>query len=350
MVDAEDRELSVYEALVADPRWQARLELRLRQERNLLVRRTPLLLTCSVFLAYFALVVFRNLAFYRFVPDKNLQDLGHDLLPAMDDNVNILAVDLPMYLFLGLLAFTLFGAFVPSGKTKPFVCNAIARFLVVYAAGHLLRAATYLATSLPGAAPHCYPGSDLRPPPSIAACFTHEVSVNGNCGDLNFSGHVLLLTVGLGFMQAYGHQFWGLEYRGPLHVCLLTVGCVLAAAMIVNIIRSRHHYTVDVVVALYTGPMLWYRMQDLHLDLDVPPEQLSRQMNRELTWPAWRRCVFVLCTCLAKRALTVVRTQALVSRIERARHIVRCCSRVERQAKANAPRPARAGLWPCASC
>jgi len=340
MADAARGLSASYEALVADPRWQARLELRLRQERNLLVRRTPLLLTCSVFLAYFALVVFRNLAFYRFVADKNLQDLGHDLFPEMDPNASILAVDLPMYLFLGLLAFTLLGALVPSQHTKPFVCNAVTRFLVVYAAGHLLRAATYLATSLPGAAPHCHPGSDLRPPPSIAACFTHEVSVNGNCGDLNFSGHVLLLTVGLGFMQAYGHAFWGLAYRGPLHLCMLALACALAAAMIVNIIRSRHHYTVDVVVALYTGPMLWYRMLDLHLDLDVPAEQLSRQMNREQSWPAWRRCVLGVLS-LARCALT--RAQTLVSRVERAHHVVR----VERTAQKANTTP---GLWPCASC
>jgi hypothetical protein len=272
----------------------AHLALRMRMEKQLLWRRWKPLLLTSFMLVYFALIVFRNLAFYRFRPDEMLQDLGHDWLPEVSERASGW-VDAPMYAVISLLVFCILGSLVPSSgapaaKRKPLVVNVVVRFLVVYAVGHTLRAATYLSTALTGTARHCRPGADLSGrPATVGQCFTHMVSVNGNCGDLNFSGHVMLMMLGLGLIDSYGHCMWGWGYHCGRHWALLLLGAALAAGQVLLIVAARHHYSVDVVVALYTTPMLWYAMRDVTLDLDPDLEEIARDVQREAGWPVWRQ-------------------------------------------------------------
>ena len=47
----------------------------------------------------------------------------------------------------------------PDKEAKPYIFNMGKRFVSCFATGHTLRAATYLATVVPGAGEHCLPGA-----------------------------------------------------------------------------------------------------------------------------------------------------------------------------------------------
>jgi hypothetical protein len=267
-------------------------KLRLREERQLLLRHSPILMTCSIFLVYFALVVFRNVAYYRFVPAPMLKDLGHEMFTEITTDSDL--VDLPMYLFFGVFGITMFGSFVPPSsssklKKKPHFANILTRLMKVYAVGHFLRACTYLSTSLPGTARHCRPGSEkLDPPKSLSECFTRAVAIQGGCGDLNFSGHAMLLCMGTLFVTMYSYKLWDFPFFGTMHVSFISCAVILTLAQYYLILAARHHYTVDIVVATYTTPLLWYWFTGA--DDIVPDENRIRaEILRERKWPIWRR-------------------------------------------------------------
>jgi hypothetical protein len=82
------------------------------------------------------------------------------------------------------------GSLILLDETKPYFVNALKRFTVVFCVGHFLRGLTYLATDMPASAKHCHDESQLSKPPDLWACFTQlrVMSMNGNCGDMNYSG------------------------------------------------------------------------------------------------------------------------------------------------------------------
>ena len=277
----------------------ANLELRLRKERQLLLYQWKSLLSCALFLVYFALVLFRNLAYYRFLPGPVLKDLGHELLPEITDNLEL--VDIPMYFLLAILASVGMGAFIghddPKQRAheKPYFVNTLRRIMIVFALGHFLRAATYLATSLPGTARQCRVGyEDLDPPRTIAECFTHMVSVNGNCGDLNFSGHVLLMVLGIIFLRQFGPRLWNYEPDGYIDITIRSCAIGLSIVQVILILASRHHYTVDIVLGAYTTPMLWHFFDGYFKDLEPDAGAIETELARESTWPRWLRIVNVI--------------------------------------------------------
>ena len=55
--------------------------------------------------------------------------------------------------------------------------------------------------------------------------------------------------------ERYGQPIWRASARATNALCGLCV--LLCAAQALLILAARHHYTVDVVVALYTVPLLW---------------------------------------------------------------------------------------------
>jgi len=279
-------------------RWP-KLELRLRKERQLLLRQWKSFTVAAIVLVYFALVLFRNLAYYRFRPGPPLKDLGHQLIPEISDNLEL--VDIPMYFLFALLGGIVLGAFYGhdnpklAAENKPYFVNSLRRVMVVYAIGHCLRAATYLTTSLPGTAKQCRAGAEeLDPPGSIWECFTRTVSVNGNCGDLNFSGHVLLLVMAILFIHEFGPRLWQYQPFGFLDILLTGSAIGLGIAQILLILASRHHYTVDIVIALYTTPMLWHFFDMRFKDLQPDAGAIETELARESTWPRWLRIVHAI--------------------------------------------------------
>ena len=73
--------------------------------------------------------------------------------------------------------------------------------------GHFLRFCTYIVTTMPGSAEHCFGDFDgLNPPKpkTITEVFTRFALVPGNnCGDLCFSGHVFECTLMVLLIKKY---------------------------------------------------------------------------------------------------------------------------------------------------
>ena len=153
------------------------------------------------------------------------------------------------------LAFCCFGLWVLSPFAVPaprfHAVAALSRMLAVVSACQLLRIAAFTATQLPSPATHCRPGaptSTLPPARSVADVLLVDVArqVNRGCGDLIFSSHVTFTLTMVLTYQRYG------GCRAAKLVAW--VGVALNALLIV---ASRKHYTVDIVVAAFTVPLVW---------------------------------------------------------------------------------------------
>lgn len=71
----------------------------------------------------------------------------------------------------------------------------------------------------------------------------------GGCGDLIFSSHTTFILVGVLTYNTYG-DIWVVK-------ALSWLGGVILSLFI---IASRKHYSVDIVVAWYTVPLVFYHM------------------------------------------------------------------------------------------
>lgn len=235
---------------------------RLREEVHLLALQPVPILLPVLYLFYFGFMVFRNLAFYRFLPGELLRDLGHELIPALPSRYHVLA-ELPMaalYITIALLALaTLLPP--PPGVQKPHIINMFRRYVAVLALGHTLRFLSYISTSLPGTAAHCAPAAlaFISPPQpkTLAETLTRYAANPGsNCGDLIFSGHMLQAIVFGLLILRYGGAAFALRPQAASALSVAVAAVVALQAVLV--IAARNHYTVDVIVACYTSPLLWY--------------------------------------------------------------------------------------------
>jgi hypothetical protein len=128
---------------------------------------------------------------------------------------------------------------------------ALSRMLAVVAACQLCRIISFSVTQLPAPAPHCRPGAPtatLPPLRGAAGLLLVNVArqVNRGCGDLIFSSHMTFVMTMAFTYQRYGS--WASAKAAAWGVCALNA---------VIIVASRKHYSVDVVVALFTVPLVW---------------------------------------------------------------------------------------------
>ncbi|GJS36055.1 sphingomyelin synthetase family protein isoform 1 [Tanacetum coccineum] len=86
----------------------------------------------------------------------------------------------------------------------------------------------------------------LRPlPPGESAWINLLKKAGGGCNDLLYSGHMLVAVLtAMAWTEAYGGWSSGFIWMLVLHSAQREV-------------RERHHYTVDCIVAIYVGFMLW---------------------------------------------------------------------------------------------
>lgn len=254
---------------------------RLRAEVALLLAQLPVVGGTVAYLAYFGYMLFRNLAFYRFEAGPRLRDLGHELVPPLGAALHELG-ELPMlalYLLIAALSLATFVAGpMESTVPKPYFVNMFRRFATTLAIGHTLRFASYIGTSLPGAADHCMLGSveKLTPPRPTSAyeVFTRYAATPGsNCGDLIFSGHMLQAIIFGCIVARYGQRCFALSSTGG--AVLRGVTYLLVSSQAFIIVSARNHYTVDVVVASYTTPLLWYFYCNALHPSDLEPEDIA---------------------------------------------------------------------------
>ena len=135
---------------------------RVRQELDL-VQQQWLAIVLAVAWWYVACPLAMNAAYFRFEAGPRLRDFGFQFLPELPEEMRYLS-EIPFQILLLTTVAMLLFAQLPakSGLPKPYAVNALRRFITVFAAGHTLRALTFLSTTMPGVAVHCMPGDRDR--------------------------------------------------------------------------------------------------------------------------------------------------------------------------------------------
>lgn len=257
---------------------------------------------------------------------RPLPDTGQWLLLALNEKLPHPMVEILRAHIIGLHHFLML--FIMLAFSVLFDCvqapglGLAARYMFTMAIGRLLRAITFVSTILPSARPWCatarfevpaYPhrwaqkyyvpyASDansirqlirvdmafaetgrvprdyqpewgsmsflidfLRPTASEGSSWYHLLKkAGGGCNDLLYSGHMLVAVLtAMAWTEAYGGFSSALIW-------------LLVAHSAQREIRERHHYTVDCIVAIYVGFLLWKMT-----GLIWPPKDASRR--RRLT-------------------------------------------------------------------
>jgi hypothetical protein len=153
-------------------------------------------------------------------------------------------------------------------RQRTTLVSVSARFGMVISICLSLRVVTFLSTVLPGPAPHCHPDalSEVEGFSSWADVFS-TIRPTDNCGDLVFSGHMAMTFL---LAMTASHYF-------PFSRKFVWPFVVLEAFLIVI---TRSHYTLDVVIALYVAPFLWFLLEYcapdyLYSPVDPLPEGFS---------------------------------------------------------------------------
>lgn len=179
-----------------------------------------------------------------------LEDLGYQILPDIGEKHNNLSevvfnVLLFMFVMWSLSPFVL-------AKKRFYTVVLYTRTLIVLVTCQVLRVMSFSMTRLPGPAHHCRAGqaSAMRVMPKHwwgHLIFDFKRGVLFSCGDLIFSSHTTFLLCGTLAYHEYG------SFR-LVKICIW----VTVAVLCVLIIASRKHYSVDVLVAWWTVPLVFY--------------------------------------------------------------------------------------------
>lgn len=117
-----------------------------------------------------------------------------------------------------------------------------------------LRILSFTVTQLPAPNYHCREGEDTAVLPMPDSWWGH-IKINlgrqatHGCGDLIFSSHTTFVLVGCLTFTEYGET-----------MILKVISWIGVAMMSLCIVASRKHYSVDVVVAWYVVPLVFYAM------------------------------------------------------------------------------------------
>lgn len=153
------------------------------------------------------------------------------------------------------------------------------KVLAVLGMCQFFRVVSFTATQLPGPNYHCREGSPtatlppLKRPQDLLLLNVKQAGMFG-CGDLIFSSH---MTFTLTFVLTYT-KYGTLR---PLKLC----GWLLLVAQSVLIIASRKHYSVDVVIAWYVVPLVFYFVDNYLSDWLEDSDPADRAAERTISAP-----------------------------------------------------------------
>jgi len=208
-------------------------------------------------------LVATNVAYYMHTPREPLHDLGFALLPALTPIQQLASEVVFWFIVLFTAGFAITPFFVAYARPV-YTVQMVARFAAVCMYAQALRIITFLVTSLPSPNYHCRPEApDYNPPRTLLTILNPmEKDPYKGCGDLVFSSHTIFVMLCVMTLMRYAQ--W-LPKKYP---------AVLALVFSVLVIMARKHYTLDVVVALYTVPLLWLAYEQFRPD-SLPPELLG---------------------------------------------------------------------------
>jgi len=236
----------------AQNRWQ--------QEKLILRMHWKILLTGIIF--QYIHSVCTNVVYYLHVPRQPLYDLGFVIFPALSREMQILSEIMFFMLFGGTILFML-SPFFMRHRCHLFTGLMVTRFLGVCFFAQLLRCITFLITVLPGPNYHCRPLSpDYNPPKDAYDIFFRQDAFFG-CGDLLFSSHTIFVLLCALTYTKYADPSLLKKF---IWVLVFFFGCLVVSA--------RKHYSIDIVVAWYTVPLLWVAFDKYYPDR-IPPELLD---------------------------------------------------------------------------
>lgn len=187
-----------------------------------------------------------NVVYMLHVQRQPLYDLGFELLPPLSRDWQIVS-ELVFFAFVTcVIGFALKPLLWERRGKARYVMPLVARYLAVLMLCQALRILSFMATVLPGPNYHCRPGSlEYNPPTNADEVFNRTDAFKG-CGDLMFSSHTIFVVTCALTYQKYGS--WTNAKR-----CMWLVVFVFGLL----VVSARKHYTVDVVVAWYTVPLVW---------------------------------------------------------------------------------------------
>nr|BCL66110.1 hypothetical protein [Volvox africanus] len=197
--------------------------------------------------------IFTQLAHRMHKPqDKPLHDVGFDLTPELGPDKHWVSETLFGLAFAIFVLWT-FSPFVSQRKLF-YTVVMWTRLLMVLVVCQALRIMTFSVTQLPGPSFHCRanePSARRSWPVHWTGHLVVDVGrqVSKSCGDLIFSSHTTFMLTGILAYNEYGSLLF-----------MKAVSWLLGAILSVLIVASRKHYTVDVVIAWYTVPLVFYTM------------------------------------------------------------------------------------------
>jgi hypothetical protein len=146
-----------------------------------------------------------------------------------------------------------FSPFVTARK-RFYTAVIYARILMVLTTCQILRIISFTVTQLPAPNYHCRAGEETAIREMPESWWGHIYVDVGRqathgCGDLIFSSHTTFVLVGVLTFTEYGET-----------LLIKIIAWIGVALMGLCIVASRKHYSVDVVVAWYTVPLVFYAM------------------------------------------------------------------------------------------
>eukprot|EP00475_Leptophrys_vorax_P001778 TRINITY_DN10993_c0_g1_i2.p1 TRINITY_DN10993_c0_g1~~TRINITY_DN10993_c0_g1_i2.p1 ORF type:complete len:361 (-),score=2.83 TRINITY_DN10993_c0_g1_i2:108-1190(-) len=201
-------------------------------------------------------------------PRPLLHDIGFVLIPELGPEHFYISEILWAAVFVPFILWT----FLPFVSTKKLFYTVLlwTKMLVVLVICQMLRVLSFTATQLPGPAHHCREGQPTARLEYHSIWDVLQLNVLHSCGDLIFSSHMTFMLTFIITYTKYGTTSL-FKYLAWL----------AAVAQSVLIVASRKHYTVDVVIAWYVVPLVYYfvdhRLQDLAGPCDVVERTFSEK-------------------------------------------------------------------------
>lgn len=184
--------------------------------------------------------------------EQPLHDIGFIYLPELGKQNAWVSETIFWCLFIPFILWS-FSPFVTARK-RFYTAVTYARLLMVLVVCQMLRIISFTVTQLPAPNYHCRLGRDTAVREWPLHWWQHLIVDIGRqathgCGDLIFSSHTTFVLVGCLTFTEYGSLLF-----------MKIVGWLGVAAMSFCIVMSRKHYSVDVIVAWYTVPLVFYAM------------------------------------------------------------------------------------------
>lgn len=181
-----------------------------------------------------------------------LVDLGH-LLFNFDESYNWTSE---------LITFAIIGFTIVWGATtlidrnnKNSITVVATRIFLVASLSFVGRVSSFLVTLLPSPSEHCYPSSPDYNPPTTALAILFRMDLFKGCSDLIFSSHTTYVISCILAYNRYGGHRW-----------IKLVERALLVVLVILIVGFERHYSVDVVLAVYIVPFVWYFMSHEYVD------------------------------------------------------------------------------------